>query len=59
MLTIPANATKTSFNIAIIDDMMHEANETFYLRIGSLSNGIIRGKPDQAEVIILNDDGEY
>ena len=39
--------------------MMHEANETFYLRIASLSNGIIPGSPDQAKVIILNDDSEY
>jgi len=58
-VTIPAGATKASFDVAILDDMVHETNETFHLKIGTLSNGAIRGYPGQAEVIILNDDGKH
>lgn len=56
----PANVTRVSFDIRIINDTVDEGNENFMLTIdsSSLSTGFLVGNPYQATVTIRNDDGK-
>jgi len=48
------------FNVSIINDDMYEVNETFELAINQflLSLDVSATNPDQARVIIINDDSK-
>ena len=62
-VTIPAGDTLAVFNVAINDDDIMEANESFILTIddSSLPNRVNVTDPDQATVTIVDndDDGKY
>ena len=56
-VTIPAGRITATFNVPINDDNILEGNENFMLTINSsLPNGVTRGTPSQATVIIMDND---
>ena len=57
----PAGKTTMQFNVSIINDDMYEVNETFELAINQflLSLDVSATNPDQARVIIINDDSKW
>jgi len=57
-IEFPAGKTIIQFNVSIINDDMYEVNETFELTINQslLPLGASTTHPDQARVIIMNDD---
>ena len=59
-VVLPTNMTYVTFNVSITNDTMFEQNENFTLTINNtgLPSGVMVGYPDQATVIIINDDGK-
>ena len=60
-VTFPAGMTSASFDIPINNDMISEGSENFTLTIDPSSlppTGVSVGSPDQATVIIGDDDGK-
>ena len=59
-VTFPAGMISASFDILIINDMISEGSEDFNITINpsSLPTGVSVGSPDQATVIIGDDDGK-
>ena len=59
-VTFPAGVTIVSFNIIIINDTIHEGNESFTLTImsRSLPSRVNRGRPNTATVTIVDTTGE-
>ena len=56
-ITIPAGVMSVPFSIPINDDSIFEGNENFILIINSsLPNGVKSGNPDQATMIIVDND---
>ena len=56
IVEFPAGSTIASFGVVIVNDDIAEDNEDFTLMINSSSVPI--GSPDQATVIIVDDDGK-
>ena len=58
IVTIPALHTNATFNVKINNDNVPESDEYFMLTINEtlLPDCIIRGDPDKATVIIVDDD---
>ena len=54
-----AGVTRVSFNVSIVNDNIHEGNETFNLIINpsSLPSEVAVTNPNQTIVIIVDDDG--
>lgn len=59
-IIFPAGVTSMQFDVSIINDNIYEYHETFQLIINSssLPTNISAGIPNQATVIIMNDDGK-
>ena len=59
-VTIPISSARATLNILIVDDILFEGDEEFYLTIDkSLSfNGIIIGSPNRAVVKIFDNEGK-
>ena len=60
-VTFPAGMISASFDIPINNDMISEGSENFTLTIDPSSlppTGVSVGSPDQATVIIGDDDGK-
>ena len=56
-VTFPAGQTTATFNVQINDDNVLEGNENFMLTINSsLPDGVTRGTPSEATVIIMDND---
>ena len=55
-LTIPAGNTTGTFTVAITDDALDEAAETFTVALGNAVNATISGTADEATVTITDDD---
>ena len=56
-VTFPTGITSVPLNIPINDDNIFENNEIFFLTINSsLPTGVMSGNPDQATVIIVDND---
>ena len=55
----PGDADEKAVQIAVIPDVIFEVNETYTLRL-ELSNaaGAQIGEKNQAQVVIINDDGK-
>ena len=54
---LPAGVMSVPFNISLNDDNIFEDSEIFMLTIkSSLPNGVMSGNPDQATVIIMDND---
>ena len=52
-----------SFTVTIRDERLFESNETFYIELeipsaAATSCSVAKGSPDNATVVILNDDGK-
>jgi len=61
-VTFLAGMTHASFNVAIINDIVSEDNETFDLiiELSSLPSNVTAINPEQATVTIVDDDdGKY
>ena len=60
-VTIPAGQTTATFNIPINNDMILESDEDFKLNIdeSSLPGSVRLGTPDEATVIIMDNDRKY
>ena len=59
-VTFPAGETRVSFNVSINNNDIYERNEDFTLIINPPIAGVTVGSPDQATVIIVdNNDGKY
>ena len=58
-VVIPAGMANVLFNISITNDDIYEGNETFNLivNVTSLPLNVTIGDPNQATIIIFNDDG--
>ena len=60
--SFPAGSTKESFSISIVDDVIFETDETFFLTLEipqqAQDTGVMRGDPYVATVTIINDEGE-
>ena len=56
----PARTTTASFNVPINNDMISEGDEDFKLNIdeASLPGSVRLGTPDEATVIIMDDDSK-
>ena len=59
-VTFPAGQTTATFDVPINDDNILEGNEDLMLTIDgtSLSIDVTVGDPDEATVIIVDDDGK-
>ena len=58
-VTISAGATSSSFNIDIIDDVIHEDNETFNIAIRLLPSCLLLSLGiSSSTVMIIDSDGE-
>ena len=56
-ITFPAGVMSVPFSIPIKDDSIFEGNENFILTINSsLPTGVMSGNPDQAKIIIVDND---
>ena len=56
-ITFPAGVMSVPFSIPINDDSIFEGNENFSLTINSsLPTGVMPGNPDQATMIIVDND---
>ena len=56
-VTFPTGVTSVPFNIPISDDNIIEDNKTYIFTINSsLPTGVMPGNPDQATVIIVDND---
>ena len=54
---LPAGEISVPFNISVNDDNIFEDSEIFMLTINSsLPNDVVSGNPDQATVIIMDND---
>ena len=54
---LPAGEISVPFNISVNDDNIFEDREIFMLTINSsLPNDVVYGNPDQATVIIMDND---
>ena len=59
-VTVSAGAISSSFNIDIIDDDIHEDNETFNITIRLLPSCLsLYLNVSSSTVMILDDDGKY
>ena len=59
-VTISAGSTSSSFSIDIINDMIHEANETFNIAIRLLPSCLsLSLGTSSSTVMIIDDDGNY
>ena len=60
--SFPARSTKANFSIPIVNDDIFELDENFYLTLEipqpAANIGVMRGKPFQATVTIINDESE-
>ena len=60
-VTFPAGVNVMSFNVLIINDNIAELAESFTLGLvippASAAMGVIKGSPDTATVIIMDDEG--
>ena len=56
----PAGVTNVTFNVTIINDDIHEGNESFTFTImrNSLPSRVSRGRPIMATVTIVDTTGE-
>ena len=59
----PAGVNQVTFTVTIRDERLIESNETFYIELeipsaAATSCSVVRGSPDNATVIVRNDDGE-
>ena len=55
-VVFPAGVTSSQFNVSIINDAEREQSETFQLTINSTLLNVSAVSPDQATVIITDDD---
>ena len=57
-IKIPTGSANVTLNISIIDDLVLEGNEEFYLIIDQSSSfsGVIIGNPNKVVVKIIDDD---
>ena len=58
-----AGVKQVTFTVAIRDERLIESNETFYIELeipsaAATSCNVVKGSPDNATVVIQNDDGE-
>ena len=58
-ITISPGDTSALVFISIIDDEIVERNEVFDVVLQPQGNGVTIGSPGQAEVMIVDDDGEF
>ncbi|MFN8489807.1 MAG: Calx-beta domain-containing protein [Caldilineaceae bacterium] len=57
ILTFAAGVTQVTLSVPILDDNMHEADETFRINLSNISGGAVLGTPgDQAIVTIKDND---
>ncbi|XP_022100093.1 uncharacterized protein LOC110984335 isoform X2 [Acanthaster planci] len=56
VVIFPPQATEQTFEIEIIDDDLVEETESFQVRLGAVSQGML-GNPERAEIMIVDDDG--
>ena len=58
----PARVNEVSFTVTIRDERLDESDEEFYIELeipsAYANRGVVKASPDNATVIILNDDGE-
>ena len=58
----PARVNQVTFSVTISDEGLIESNETFYIELeipsAAASYSVVKGSPDNATVIIQDDDGE-
>ncbi len=58
----PARVNEVSFTVTIRDNRLVELNETFYIELeipsAAASRSVVKDSPDNATVIIKDDDGE-
>ena len=58
----PARVNQVTFTVAIRDERLVEPNEAFYIEVeipsAAANRGVVKASPDNATVIIQDDDGE-
>ena len=58
----PARKNQVTFTVTIHDERLVESNETFYIELeipsAAANLGVVKDWPDNATVIIQDDDGE-
>ena len=61
-MSFPAGENEVTFTVAIRDEGLVESNEAFYIELEipplAANRGVIKDLPDNATVIIEDDDGE-
>ena len=61
-MSFPARVNQITFTVTIRDEGLVESDETFYIELeipsAAASSNVIKASPDNATVIIQDDDGE-
>ena len=57
VVTFPAGVTRVNISIPVIDDEIHELDETFKLNVTSGAFGVFVGYPDVTTILIKDDEG--
>ena len=59
VVNFPAGVTRVNISIPVIDDEIHELDETFKLNVTSGAFGVFVGYPDVTTILIKDDEGVY